>query len=249
MENIIDPIGVPLAGGGQQCLATFLDRPNRFVAVVQLADGTITKAHIADRGRLIETLQPGVCICLVSRPGEKRATQWQAAAAQRADGSWASLDTLLPNRLMKRVLAAHRIPELPVYSDVRSEVKVGASRFDFVLTGGPQDIILEVKSAGRLHPDDTTACVPDAPSSRAARHVDELAALARLGQPAVLVVVAQGTVTRTAIDGDIDPVLATAVLNARGAGVHVLGVSARFDRNGLYFEHTVPCEIHRSLIP
>jgi DNA-binding sugar fermentation-stimulating protein len=65
----------------------------------------------------------------------------------------------------------------------------------------------------------------------------------------VLVVVAQGTVTRTAIDGDIDPVLATAVLNARGAGVQVLGVSARFDRNGLYFEHTVPCEIHQSLIP
>ncbi|MFN7471723.1 MAG: DNA/RNA nuclease SfsA [Roseiflexaceae bacterium] len=249
MENIINPIGVPLAGGGEQCLATFLDRPNRFVAVVQLGDGTITKAHIADRGRLVETLQPGVCICLVARPGEKRATQWQAAAAQRADGSWASLDTLLPNRLMKRVLAAHLIPELPVYTDVRSEVNVGASRFDFVLTGGPQDIILEVKSAGRLHPDHTTASVPDAPNSRAARHVDELAALARQGQPTVLVVVAQATVTRTAIDGDIDPVLASAVRNARAAGVRVIGVSARFDRNGLYFEHTVPCIIHHSPNP
>ena len=249
MENIIDPIGVPLAGDGQQCLATFLDRPNRFVAVVQLADGTITKAHIADRGRLVETLQPGACVCLVSRPGEKRATQWQAAAAQRTDGSWASLDTLLPNRLMKLVLTAHRIPELPVYTNVRSEVSVGASRFDFVLTGGPHDIILEVKSAGRLHPDTITACVPDAPSSRAARHVDELATLARQGQPTVLVVVAQGKVTRTAIDGDIDPVLAQAVDNARVAGVHIIGVSTRFDRNGLYFEHTVPCVIHRSLIP
>ena len=65
----------------------------------------------------------------------------------------------------------------------------------------------------------------------------------------MLVVVAQATVTRTAIDGDIDPVLASAVRNAQAAGVQVIGVSARFDRNGLYFEHTVPCIIHQSLNP
>ncbi len=247
MEKVIVPIGVPLAGGGQQCLATFIERPNRFVAVVQLPDGTLTKAHIADRGRLVETLVPGVTVCLVSRSGEKRATQWQAAAAQRADGSWASLDTLLPNRLMKQILLQYALPGLPLYTSIRSEVSVGASRFDFVLDGGAHPVILEVKSAGRLIAG--TALVPDAPSSRSARHVGELAAHAATGQQAVLVIVAQGSVGRVAIDADIDPTLAQAVVAARAAGVIAIGVSAQFDRNGLYFEYTVPCEIHRSMIP
>ena len=247
MEKVVTPIGVPLAGGGLQCLAKFVDRPNRFVALVQLPDGTITKAHIADRGRLIETLIPGVPICLVARDGEKRATQWQAAAAQRADGSWASLDTLLPNRLMKRVLTACAIPELMPYSTIRSEVAVGTSRFDFVLERAEASIILEVKSAGRLI--DDVALVPDAPSSRAARHVNELAEHATHGRPTVLVVVAQGSVRRVAIDASIDPLLASAVESARAAGVLIFGVSAHFDRNGLYFEHTVPCEIYRPHIP
>ena len=247
MEAVIAPIGVPLAGGGQQCLATFVDRPNRFVAVVQLPDGTITKAHIADRGRLVETLIPGVSICLVAREGAKRATQWQAAAAQRADGSWASLDTLLPNRLMKLLLAEHALPAMPAYTGVRSEVTVGTSRFDFALETSAGPILLEVKSAGRIVGD--VALVPDAPSTRATRHLAELTEHVAHGSTCVLVVVAQGSVTRVAIDATIDPLLANAVITARAGGVLVFGVSAQFGRNGLYFQHTVPCEIYRPDIP
>lgn len=232
------PVGIPLAGGGRQCLATFVDRPNRFVAVVQLPDGTHVRAHVADRGRLVETLIPGCTISLVERLGEKRATNWQAAAAQRADGSWASLDTLLPNRLMKALLTAQIPLGLPPYTTVRSEVAVGESRFDFVLDDATAPIIVEVKSAGRLR--DGVGIVPDAPSARAARHVTELAAAATQGRRTALVVVAQGSVDAVAIDGVIDPVLATAVQHAAQAGVQLIGISTQFDRNGLYFQQTVP---------
>jgi len=179
-----------------------------------------------------------VPLCLVSRPGEKRATQWQAAAAQRADGSWASLDTLLPNRLMRGVLEQHLIGELPAYTLVRREVQIGASRFDFVLEGGATPIVLEVKSAGRLV--GNVGLVPDAPSSRAARHVNELLHLHQTGLHTVLVVVAQGDAASVAIDGTIDPVLAQAVQDAYQAGVQLIGVSATFNQNGLYFKHTIP---------
>ncbi len=229
---------VPLAGGGPQQLATFVARPNRFVLEALLPDGQMVRAHMADRGRLIETLLPGVPLCLVSRPGEKRATQWQAAAAQRADGSWASLDTLLPNRLMRGVLEQHLIGELPAYTLVRREVQIGASRFDFVLEGGATPIVLEVKSAGRIVGD--VGLVPDAPSSRAARHVNELLHLHQTGLHTVLVVVAQGEATSVAIDGIIDLVLAQAVQDAQQAGVQLIGVSATFNQNGLYFKHTIP---------
>lgn len=232
---------VPLAGGGAQQLATFVARPNRFVLEALLPDGQTVRAHMADRGRLIETLLPGVALCLVARPGAKRATQWQAAAAQRADGSWASLDTLLPNRLMRGVLEQHLIAELPAYTRVRREVQIGASRFDFVLEGGATPSVLEVKSAGRIA--GTIGLVPDAPSSRAARHVNELIHLHHAGQHTVLVVVAQGNAASVAIDGVIDPVLAQAVQAAQQAGVQLIGVSAIFNQNGLYFTNTVPFDV------
>jgi sugar fermentation stimulation protein A len=215
-----------------------LERPNRFVARAQLPDGSIVLAHIADRGRLIETLIPGVPLCLVHRPGAQRATAWQAAAAQRADGSWASLDTLLPNRLMRLVLEHQLLPMLPPYDTVRREVQIGASRFDFVLEGGPKQIVVEVKSAGRVHA--RRALVPDAPSVRATRHVSELMALMHTGVATVLVVVAQGEADSVAIDDAIDPALSTTTRMAAEAGVQCIGVSARFNTNGLYFLQTIP---------
>jgi alkylhydroperoxidase/carboxymuconolactone decarboxylase family protein YurZ len=38
---------------------TFLSRPNRFVAVVRLADGTEVNVHVASSGRMAELLLPG----------------------------------------------------------------------------------------------------------------------------------------------------------------------------------------------
>lgn len=233
-------LSVPLAGGGEQIQATFLARPNRFVLEAQCADGRVVRAHMADRGRLVETLIPGVPLCLVARPGESRATQWQAAAAQRADGSWASLDTLLPNRLMRLVLEHHLISQIPPYHTVRREVAMGESRFDFVLDGAVTTV-LEVKSAGRIIAG--TGLVPDAPSSRAARHVSELMRLAHGGYHAVLVVVAQGRAKQVRIDGDIDPVLAETVHTAAARGVICLGVSAHFDLTGLTYQGIVPFEL------
>jgi sugar fermentation stimulation protein A len=218
-------------------IGTFVARPNRFVVEAQLGDGTLVRAHMADRGRLVETLLPGVPVCLVARPGESRATQWQAAAAQRADGSWASLDTLLPNRLMRLVLEHQLLPGLPAYHTVRREVQIGTSRFDFVLAGGALPIVLEVKSAGRISAG--LGLVPDAPSVRASRHVSELILLAQSGYHATLVVVAQGVVDRVCIDATIDPVLASTVQTAAARGVQCIGVSARFDLQGLTYERVV----------
>ena len=49
MGQPLMPAHVPLAGGGQQVIATFVARPNRFVVDAQLSDGTLVRAHMADR--------------------------------------------------------------------------------------------------------------------------------------------------------------------------------------------------------
>ena len=64
---------------------------------------------------------------------------------------------------------------------------------------------------------------PDAVSARAARHCDELAALAAAGHPAAIVFVAQrGDVESVAPEDEIDPVFGVALRGAANAGVLVL---------------------------
>ncbi len=64
---------------------------------------------------------------------------------------------------------------------------------------------------------------PDAVSARAARHCDELAALAAAGHPAAIVFVAQrGDVESVAPEDTIDPAFGVALRGAACAGVLVM---------------------------
>jgi DNA-binding sugar fermentation-stimulating protein len=67
--------------------------------------------------------------------------------------------------------------------------------------------------------------------------------LCHQGWRTVLVVVGQGEVTQVAIDGVIDPDLAQAVRAAGVSGVDLIGISSRFDIDGLYFKEIVPLTI------
>src|SRR4051812_2570759 len=93
-------IHIPLGSGGALVEATFLSRPNRFLVNAEL-NGTVVQAHVADRGRLNETLLPGVRLLLACHAGAHRKTAFQAVAAIREVNDLVSLDTHLPNRLIE----------------------------------------------------------------------------------------------------------------------------------------------------
>ena len=154
----------PLGQGGPLLEAVFVHRPNQFTLELDLA-GRPIRAAMADRGRLKSLLLPGRTILVEHRPQPHRKTPYQALAAQTPEGTLVSLDTHLPNRLVARALDARLIPGLPPYASWRAEQKVGHSRFDFLLElDAGSRLILEVKSVGRLDPDQV-ARFPDAPTT------------------------------------------------------------------------------------
>jgi len=118
---------------------------------------------------------------------------------------------------------------------IRAEVVHGHSRFDFQVGG----MMVEVKSvtlasggAGRF---------PDAVSARAARHCDELAALAAAGHPAAIVFVAQrGDVESVAPEDAIDPAFGVAIRAAATAGVLVLACAIDITPRGAARARRVP---------
>jgi sugar fermentation stimulation protein A len=232
------PVRVPLAGGGAVHEGQFLARPNRFVVTVEL-DGAAVAAHVADRGRLHETLIPTARVWLVERPGAHRATRYQAAVALVGERR-TSIDTLLPNRLVVAALRAGALPAFAGYERIRAEARVGDDRFDVALDGAAGTCLLEVKSAALIL--DGTAWFPDAPTARGARHLRHLAGHRRAGLRTAVLFVAQGRAARIVINHAIDPAFVQALDDAARAGVTVLGYDGRLDRDGLSLGAPVPVE-------
>lgn len=228
------PLRVPLGLGLPLEEASFVSRPNQFTLVLQRGE-TRFRAAMADRGRLKEVLTPGRTILIEPRDGANRKTAFQALAARMMDGSLVSLNTQLPNRLVARALEARAIPGLPPFKSWRAEQKIGGSRFDFVLTlEDDARLILEIKSVGRID-DDDVARFPDAPTSRGARHVRELAHLASApGTRCALLFVIQGEhASHVEIDTAIDPDFHAALCEASAAGVTLLAHACALEVEGL----------------
>lgn len=224
---------------GPLTAARFVDRPNRFVVLCRLeddpADGPV-EAHLPDPGRLRELLVPGARLWLrpARRPG--RRTRWSAALVETgADRVLVSLDTTLPNRLVKKALEADTLDELAGWRLMTPEWTHRGSRFDFLLgrDGDGERLVLEVKSVTLV--EDGCALFPDAVTSRGARHLRELADLSvRPGwNGAVLFVLQRPDARRIRAARSIDPRFADALRTARSAGVRVLGRRCRVRRDAV----------------
>lgn len=228
-----DPLSVPLAS--TLVTARFTSRPNRFIVHAE-REGRQVRAHLPDPGRLEDLLAPGCRLWLEPAPeGSARRTAWTARLVEAPDGERVSVDTLLPNRLVRAALEAGALPELAPYRLERAEPRVGSSRFDFLLRapvspgegGDGRPLLLEVKGVSML--DGERALFPDAVTARGARHVRELGELAARGEhdAGVLFVVQRAGARSVAAAQAVDPVFADALAEARRSGLRVFARRAR----------------------
>lgn len=201
--------------------ATFIERPNRFVARVRLADGQEVRVHVASSGRMAELLLPGAPVIVdlldgaAETPPSGAETVPQLAAAEsprpvapspgrktagrlvmvRTGPTWVSADTSLPGKLFREAAGRGALPPFARYTGVRPEYPYGESRIDFLLTGpGLPPCLVEVKSVTSVLPAADgvrVARFPDAPTARGAKHLRELAGALRAGYRAAVCFIVQ----------------------------------------------------------
>lgn len=204
--------------------ATFVSRPNRFIARV-LLEGREVIAHVKNTGRCRELLYEGATIYLAGSDNPARKTQYDLIAVEKRlfDGSvqLVNLDSQLPNAVAVEYLRASDM--FSVDAVFRREVTHGDSRFDLCVEDGQRVTFVEVK--GVTLERDGVALFPDAPTERGIKHLKGLAKCVAEGYDAcVLFVVQMKGVSCLSPHDDTHPAFGEALRSAADAGVRVMAV-------------------------
>ncbi|MDX1493817.1 MAG: DNA/RNA nuclease SfsA [Longimicrobiales bacterium] len=224
-----------------------MERPNRFVVHAELGadgDGRQVVAHLPDPGRLKELLVPGARMGLrPEAPSPTRKTRWTAMLVEAPEvdgGGWVSVNTAMPNRLVRKALEMEAMEELAGWRLVRGEVPWGDSRLDFLLEDdGGSRLYVEAKSVTLV--EDGVARFPDAVTARGARHLEELVDVVEKGhEAAVLFVLQRADARRIVAARSIDPVFSDTLARAEAAGVRVLGRRCTVEWSGIRLGPPVP---------
>ncbi|WP_165668765.1 DNA/RNA nuclease SfsA [Metapseudomonas otitidis] len=213
-----------------------LRRYKRFLADIETAQGEQLTIHCPNTGSMLNCMSEGcrVWFSRSSDPRRKLPGTWELV--ETPQGRLACINTARANPLVEEALLAGRIPELAGFTALKREVAYGMenSRADFRLDYPSAALYVEVKSVTLGFEGTPVAAFPDAVTTRGAKHLRELAHLAREGTRAVQLY----CVNLSGIDAvrparEIDPYYAQALADAQEAGVEVLAYGAELSPEGM----------------
>ena len=194
--------------------ATFLNRPNRFIAEVDIS-GQREIVHVKNTGRCKELLIPGCEVWLTSPGTPDRKTKYDLVAVRKSNGILFNIDSQAPNKVVKEWLLTQN------YDRLIPEYTYGDSRIDFYMEKGAERFLMEVK--GCTLEIDGMGYFPDAPTERGVKHIRELIKAKKAGYHAILAFVIQmDGVNEVRANMETHSEFGEALEEARKAGVEVL---------------------------
>lgn len=195
---------------------TFLSRPNRFIAKVEI-DGREETVHVKNTGRCRELLIPGSAVLCQRAANPSRKTRFDLICVWKGK-RLVNMDSQAPNVAAGEWLASGGLGEI---QNLRAETVHGDSRFDFSFTRNGRPCLLEVK--GVTLEMDGMCAFPDAPTQRGAKHLQGLRRAVAEGYEAyVLFVIQMADAAYFRPHFETDPAFAAALAEASNAGVRIL---------------------------
>ena len=197
----------------------FIDRPNRFIAHVEV-DGKAETVHVKNTGRCRELLLPGVEVMLEKASNPERKTKYDLIMVKKNTIGWINIDSQAPNKVAAEWLAKQD------YDCIKPEYTYGRSRIDFYMEKNGEKFLMEVK--GCTLEIDGMGYFPDAPTERGTKHLRELAGAVKKGYHCIICFVIQMEgITEVRPNEGTDPEFAKALSEAAGDGVEILCLPCR----------------------
>lgn len=218
--------------------ATFLSRPNRFKALVEL-EGETLEVHVPNTGRIREILLPGSTVILREEASPLRKTPYSLIAAYKGE-ALINIDSQIPNKVVEEALLEGRVEALKGYRHVQREKFYGNSRFDFLLENDEgKKYYLEVKGVTLEH--EGLASFPDAKTERGAKHVGELMEAKAEGHGAgILFVLQMENMKGFTPAYALDPYFSETLEKAHAQGVEIFAYGCRVTESSLDLQEEVP---------
>ena len=203
---------------GKMVKGTFLSRPNRFIAKIEI-EGKEETVHVKNTGRCRELLPPGAEVwCEVSNKPNRK-TKYDLITVRKGD-RLINMDSQAPNAAAKEWLLSGGLGQV---EDLKPETFHGDSRFDFSFTLDGKPCLMEVK--GVTLENDGVCAFPDAPTERGAKHLRGLTQAVKDGYTAfVLFVIQMPDVIYLHPNNKTDPAFGAALREAAENGVNVLAM-------------------------
>lgn len=231
------------------CAGVFLDRPNRFVAHVEIG-GAVQVCHVKNTGRCRELLVPGARVYLVESGNPARKTSYDLVAVEKErEGGplLINMDSQAPNKVFGEWAAAGGF--CSGLTRLRPEMTYGNSRFDFYWESSAEAGqkagtagFVEVK--GVTLEEGGVARFPDAPTLRGVKHLEELIAAHEAGYGAAICFIVQMEGMRRMEPNDAThPEFGAALRRAAKAGVEVLALECRVTPESLEVKGPLPVRL------
>lgn len=223
-----------------------LRRYKRFLADIELPTGEQLTIHCPNTGSMLNCMREGGDVWFTRSNDPKRKLPGTWELSETPQGRLACINTGRANALVEEALRAGIITELAGFHTLRREVAYGEerSRVDFYLEYAEGPAYVEVKSVTLGYPDSAVAAFPDAVTQRGAKHLRELASLARQGVRAVqLYCVNLSGVEAVRSAQEIDDAYAQALRAAVRDGVEVLAYGTRVETTGIVIDRPLPVKL------
>lgn len=230
----------------------FLDRPNRFIAHVEIR-GKVETVHVKNTGRCKELLLPGVKVYLEKSGNPNRKTAYDLVAVEKAGLGLVNIDSQAPNQVVLEWLRAFSFEKLKpeyVFRDSRVDFYMERAlalpeafweyrkieeniQENIQVQGNIRKYLLEVK--GCTLERNGIGYFPDAPTERGVKHLRELTKAVQEGYVAILAfVIAMPRVSVVYPNVETHKAFGEALEEAKQAGVKVLFLPCTVTKEGMW---------------
>ncbi len=224
---------------GEVVSGTFIERPNRFIAVVDV-DGRTERCHVKNTGRCKELLIPGVKVVLEKQASASRSTAYDLIAVYKG-GMLVNIDSQAPNSVATESIGRIIGP----VDFVKPEYTFGDSRIDIYAESSGIKYLMEVK--GVTLEDNGIVLFPDAPTERGVKHLKELTRAAGEGyKTCVLFIVQMEKADHFEPNYAMHREFGEALETAAAAGVSVRAFTCIVDPGSMVLDKEIPVVLGHS---
>ena len=225
------------------CPGTFLVRPNRFIAHVEV-EGEVQVCHVKNTGRCRELLVPGARVYLTESDNPARKTRYDLVAVEKETPQGkllVNMDSQVPNKVFGEWAQSGGFRQ--GLTLLRPETPWGSSRFDYYWESDTGEKgFVEIKGVTLEH--DGVVRFPDAPTTRGIKHLEELIAAREAGhEAAVCFVVQMEGMVHLEPNDTTHPEFGAALRKAANAGVEVLAMECRVTPDSLEILRPIPVRL------